>query len=389
MLALTARALFTPLDRIENPLVLIENRRIASITAHSVFEAPAGVERLDFADCILAPGLVDIHVHGGAGYDVMQDDEAGRQRFERFVAAHGVTSYYPTTVSAPFDTILRALERLADAIESAHSPAPTAVPAARPLGIHLEGPFLSHKRRGVHPPENLLSPDVGTFNKLWQAARGHIRLMTIAPELPGAVELIAEASKRGVCVSVGHSDATLEETRAGIAAGARHATHTFNAMRPLNHRDPGILGEILSDATLSADLIADGIHVHPSVVRLFLQAKGPERTVLITDATAATGMPNGRYRLGSLDVDVQDGKCTHDGNLAGSVLTLDSAVRNAMNFAQWDLQQVLRLATLNPAKVVGAMGKGNLQAGSDADLVVLTPSGEIRATVVRGIVTEL
>ena len=165
-----------------------------------------------------------------------------------------------------------------------------------------------------------------------------------------------------------------------FAAGARHATHTFNAMRPLDHRDPGILGEVLTDARLSADIIADGIHLDPVIVELFLKAKGPDAAVLITDATAATGMPDGRYRLGSLEVEVKDGRCTAGGKLAGSVLTMDRAVRNVVQFARWDLQQAVRLATVNPARVAGVKQGGVLEAGAPADLVVLSPSGEVRKT---------
>jgi N-acetylglucosamine-6-phosphate deacetylase len=209
-------------------------------------------------------------------------------------------------------------------------------------------------------------------------------VMTIAPELPGAIEVITAAAKRGVCVSLGHSDADLNAARAGVVAGARHATHTFNAMRPLGHRDPGILGEVLTDSRLSADIIADGIHLDPAVVDLFLKAKGPDAAVLITDATAATGMRDGRYRLGSLEVEVKDGKCMSGGNLAGSVLTMDLAVRNVMRFAQWDLQQAVRLATLNPARVTGLEGAGWLKPGNPADFLVLSAKGEVRRTIIRG-----
>ena len=328
---------------------------------------------MDFGDGILVPGFVDIHIHGGAGHDVMEPDAGALPPVERLLAGHGVTSYFPTTVTAPLDTTLSALERLADAIEGGNRDLGATDMRARPLGIHLEGPFISHRRRGVHPPENLLPPSLAAFERFWQAARGHIRVMTIAPELPGAIEVITEAAKRGVCVSLGHSDADLTATRAGVAAGARHATHTFNAMRPLDHRDPGILGEVLTDSRLSADIIADGIHLDPAIVQLFLRAKGPEGAVLITDATAATGMPDGRYRLGSLEVEVKDGKCLSGGKLAGSVLTMDLAVRNVMKFAQWDLQQAVRLATLNPARVVGLNSSGCLKPGAAADLVVLSP----------------
>jgi len=385
MLALTAKALFTPLERVEQPLVLIEDGTITSLGSGSTGELPSGAQHVDFGDGVLAPGLIDIHIHGGVGYDVMQNDEDGRAAFERFLVQRGVTSYYPTTVTASLNETLRALEYLGRAVEQADRSAPSH--RARPLGIHLEGPFLSHLRRGVHPPEKLLTPDLKTFDRFWQAAQGRIRVMTIAPELPGAVEVIAEANRRGVCVSIGHSDATLEQANAGIAAGARHATHTFNAMRPLGHRDPGIGGEVLSNAAISADIIADGIHVHPAMVQVFLKAKGLDRAVLITDATAATGMPEGQYMLGSLEVEVRDGMCLHDGKLAGSVLTLDRAVRNVMEFAGVDLLESVRLATVNPARAVN-VNRGTVQAGQPADLVALSRSGEVKATIVNGVLAQ-
>ena len=383
MLAITAKALFTPLKRIERPLLLIDGGSITDIRSQGEADLPANAKRIDFNDCVLAPGLIDIHIHGSAGHDVMQADEQGRRRMEEFLASRGVTSYFPSTVAAPLDATLRSLEWLAKAIESSHSAG-----RAQPLGIHLEGPFLSHIRRGVHLPENLLKPTVETFDKFWQAAGGHVRVLTIAPELGGAREVIAEANKRGVCVSIGHSDADLAAARAGILAGARHATHTFNAMRPLDHRAPGILGEVLSNSNLSADIIADGVHVHPSVVRIFLEAKGEERAVLITDAISAAGMPEGHYQLGGMDVEVKDGRVTRDGSLAGSVLTLDRAVRNVIEFGGWNLQQAVRLATKNPAAAVAAKRKGILEPGADADLVVLTEGGDVRASVVRGEVME-
>jgi N-acetylglucosamine-6-phosphate deacetylase len=383
MIALTATALFTPLDRIEQPLLLVEDRIIAEVTSRARREVPGNCRSVDFGEGILAPGFIDIHIHGGAGHDVMEAGADALPPIERLLAAHGVSSYFPTTVTAPMEATLSALARLADAIDAAEKSSARDL-RARPLGIHLEGPFISHKRRGVHPPENLLTPSVAAFDRFWQAARGHIRVLTIAPELPGAVEVIAEASARRVCVSLGHSDADLNAARAGIAAGARHATHTFNAMRPLDHRDPGILGEVLTDSRLSADIIADGIHLDPIIVELFLKAKGPDAAVLITDATAATGMPDGRYRLGSLEVEVKGGRCMVGGKLAGSVLNMDRAVRNVVQFARWELQQAVRLATLNPARVAGVKQGGVLEAGAPADLVVLSPSGEVRQTIIRG-----
>src|SRR5271170_1025094 len=332
MIVLSANRVYTPREEIKDPLLFIDDGLISAVSSRAEREIPKNATVIDLAndglaEAILAPGFVDIHMHGGAGIDVMRAAPGEMPRLNKFLTTHGVTGYFPTTVAAPLDQTCAALARLANAIEAAqgsHSNGDAV--QARPLGIHLEGPFLSHKRRGVHPPEYLVEPTLAIFERLWQAARGRVRMMTIAPELPGALEVIAEAARRKVCVSIGHSDATLDGARAGVRAGARHATHTFNAMRPLDHRDPGILGEVLVDRQLSADIIADGIHLAPEVVQLFLQAKGLERSVLITDATAATGMPDGTYQLGPIQVEVKDGKCTMDGKLAGSVLTMDSAV---------------------------------------------------------------
>jgi N-acetylglucosamine-6-phosphate deacetylase len=380
----TARRLYTPTEEIQNPLLIVEDGRISELASRSAKELPAGAQVADFGDATLAPGFFDIHIHGGAGVDVMRAAPSDLPRMGQFLAKHGVTQYFPTTVAAPLDSTYVALERLADAIEVAEKLGGTSA-RARPLGIHLEGPFLSHKRRGVHPPEYLVAPTLPIFERLWQAARGHVRMMTIAPEIPGALEVITEAARRNVCVSIGHSDATLPEAKAGVNFGARHATHTFNAMRPLDHRDPGIIAEVLTDERLTADMVVDGIHVAPAVVKLFLHEKGVERAVLITDAISATGMPDGHYQLGPIEVDVKDGRCTSNGSLAGSVLTMDRAVRNVTQFSGWGLREAVRAASLNPARAVGMAGTyGVLTAGANADFVVLNSQGEVLKTIVGG-----
>jgi len=388
MIALTAALLYTPTQCFDRPVVFLEGELIVEVASQTARSIPPGAQIIDFGDTILAPGFVDIHIHGGAGHDVMSADREGLKALEQFLATHGVTSYFPTTVTAPMDQTLSALDRLATAIENGERAADPGSRRAQPVGIHLEGPFISHVRRGVHPPAYLLQPSLNLFDRFWQAARGRIRVMTIAPELEGAREVIAEATRRGVCVSLGHSDANLQTTRAAIAAGARHFTHGFNAMRPLDHREPGIIGEMLTDSRASADIIADGIHLDPIIVELFLKSKRSELAVLITDAIAATGMPDGHYRLGTLEVEVKDGRCMAHGRLAGSVLTMDRALRNAMQFGHWDLQRALRAVSLNPARVVGLAHSGKLEPGCRADIAVLSPNGEIRTTVLRGDVSQ-
>jgi N-acetylglucosamine-6-phosphate deacetylase len=383
MIALTADRLLSPLDEIHQPLVLIEGGRIAEIANRSERAIPPQARHVDIPGAVLAPGFVDIHIHGAAGFDVMHADDAGLAAVAALLAKHGVTSYFPTTVTASDDDTLRSLDTLATAIEKAAKKEHFA--GARPLGVHLEGPFLSHARRGVHPTALLQEPTLARFDRFWQASRGHIKMMTIAPELPGSLEVIAEAARRGVCVSLGHSDADFADTIRGIDAGGRHATHTFNAMRALGHRDPGILGAVLTDRRVSADIIADGIHLDPAIVRLFLKLKGAEQSVLITDGISATGMPDGPYRLGPLEVEVKNGRCLSNGSLAGSVLTMDLAVRNVMAFAAWTLADAVRLATLNPATVAGINSDtGKLAPGAPANIVVLNASGNVLQTILNG-----
>jgi N-acetylglucosamine-6-phosphate deacetylase len=380
--AITADVLFTPLQRVENPVMLLDGGVVRRLGTRAEIELPADAAHRHFAGGILAPGLVDVHIHGAAGHDVMEDSPAGLAAMEHMLARHGVTSYVPTTITAPLEATLAALQRLGRTVRER---AGGTEARARPVGIHLEGPFIAHARCGAHAPEHLLQPSFAVFDRLCQAAEGAVRLLTIAPELPGAPELIGHAVKKGVRVSLGHSDATLEQARAGVAAGAVHATHTFNAMRPLGHRDPGIVAAALGDDRLTADIICDGIHVDPAVVALFLRLKGEERALLITDAISATGMPDGRYRLGGMEVEVANGRCLRGHVLAGSVLTLDRAVRNVMQFAGWGAQQALRLATRNPAKLLGMHShKGVLAPGADADLIVLSPTGEVVETFLAG-----
>ena len=383
---LLAREVLTPLDRIQHGVVIYEDGVIREVGNRECIEVPKTARVVDLKDAILVPGFIDIHIHGGAGHDVMEGDDAALEAVEGLIARHGVTSYCPTTVTASMDETLECLEKLGRFIERMASHGSANNGRARPLGVHLEGPFLSDSRRGVHPPAHLQAPTMELFHSLWTAAIGRVCVLTIAPELPGALEVIHEAKRRGVVVSLGHSNADLCQAQRGISAGARHATHTFNAMRRLEHRDAGLLGAILTEHAVTADIIVDGIHVEPTVVDLFLRTKGVDAAVLITDATSATGMPDGVYHLGHFEVEVKNGRCTSHGKLAGSVLTLDRAVRNVMDFAGWTLQNAVRLATYNPARVLGLeKTKGVIACGADADFVVLNKSGEVMHTIIGGL----
>jgi N-acetylglucosamine-6-phosphate deacetylase len=369
---LRARRLLTAHGQIDYPEILIDDAKIVRIDSGS----PNGSEDT------LSPCFFDIHVHGACSRDFMAASVAEVAHVGRFLASRGVGAYLPTTVTGPIDTTLRALERLADAIEVPTQP----FDAAKPVAIHLEGPFVSHAKRGVHPVASILDPSLATFDRFQQAARGNIRLITIAPELPNALELIRHATAQGVRVSMGHSNATAAEALAGIAAGAVSATHTFNAMRALSHREPGILGVVLDTDHLYAEAICDGVHVHPSMVRLWLKAKGDRRAILVTDGMSATGEPDGDYLLGDLAVELREGVCLLRGTdtLAGSVLTMEQAVENLQAFTGSSLATAVGLASSNPARMLGLDSLVELGPGSPANFNVYNAENKRIATMLNG-----
>lgn len=375
---LSARRLIGPDQVLDRPIVVIEDGRIASVASEADFALPSG-RHVALPECTLAPAFFDVHIHGCGGHDSMEATETALNAIGRFLARRGVGAYCATTVTAPLDAVLRSLSGLAKLLAKP-------IEGARPVGIHLEGPFLAPHRRGAHPEALLLRPSVELFDRMWQAAEGTIRVMTIAPELPGAEETIAHAARLGVRVSLGHSDAESEPARRGVRAGGVTATHTFNAMRPLDHRNPGLLGEVLTNDALFAEIICDGLHVDPAAVRLFWRAKGPDHAMLITDAMAGTGMPDGRYMLGELEVHVKNGRCLiGQDTLAGSTLTLDRAVRNFMEFTGAGLPDVVRLASRNPARMTGLDDRiGTLAPGRSADIAVLSAKNEVVETFLRG-----
>ncbi|HEY4357617.1 MAG TPA: N-acetylglucosamine-6-phosphate deacetylase [Acidobacteriaceae bacterium] len=393
---ITARTLLTDIGSVEFPVITVnEDGTILDISSNPV--ALAGDHDT------LTAAFFDIHTHGAVGFDVMSASPEGLSTMQRFLASRGVAQYLPTTVTAPVSDTLRSLAALANAIEQ-----PVRDGEAQPLGIHLEGPFLSHAKRGVHPAAELQPPSIELFELFQEAARGHIKLITIAPE-PGAVpessgsllpdvyrrssalELIRYAASNGVRVSLGHTNATAAESLAAIDAGAVSATHTYNAMRPLDHREPGILGTMLDDHRLFAELICDGIHAAPPLVRLWLTMKGRDRGILITDAMSATGMPDGDYSLGGLTARVANGRALLADDLArgketlaGSILTMDVAVSNLRRFTKASLATATRLASHNPAAMLKMPERTRLAPGSVANLNRFDKRGKLVATYLQG-----
>jgi len=307
-------------------------------------------------------------------------EQGDPERIERISATlprFGTTGFLATIATLAPDALRRAVAAVAAA--AGHES------GARILGIHLEGPFLSHARRGVQPAEWITPPSLPLFEKFMRAAGGCARILTLAPEIPGALDLISEARKRGLVVAMGHTDSTYDQAFAAIERGAHHAVHVFNAMRPFSHRETGVLGAILTSTDVTAELIADGVHVNAAAMRLLFAAKGMDRVLLVSDATAAAGMPDGTYRLGTFEVVVTGGVCrTAEGRLAGSTLTLDRALRNVVAL-DVPLADAVRMLTLNPARLLGLeRKKGVLAPGADADLVLLDEKLQVTRVVCRG-----
>jgi len=374
----------TPTLEILDAGILIRDDEIERIGKREELELPAGATEIRAEDSTAVPGFIDVHIHGAGGRDVMEGTAEALSTITKRVAKSGTTSIVATTVTASTDDTLRAVEGVSRYIPTQFDSCTD--PCAEILGIHFEGPFLSKERRGVHPAELLQLPTADALQKFLHAAAGNARILTIAPELFGAMPCIDAARSLGMVVSIGHTDATYEQARAAIAHGAHHATHVYNAMRPFSHRDPGVIGAVLTSTEVNAELIADGIHVDEIAMKVLLQAKGPERVVLISDGTPATGMPDGKYKLGGIDVIVVDGVCRDlNGKLAGSTLTLDKALRNTVGLGI-PLANAVRMLTLNPATVLGIeFKKGALRTGADADVLLLNEALQVTRVWTRGI----
>ncbi len=379
-----ASRILTPEEEIGDGIILVEDGRIAALGHRDEIRIPRGAADYVAAGMTVVPGFVDIHIHGAGGHDVMEGTARALDRVVSTVARHGTTSIVATTVSASEEDTCRSLEGIVRYVRRHEEPEEGRV-AAEILGIHLEGPFLSKARRGVHPSDALAKPSKELLKKFLEAAGGLVRIVTVAPELPGAIELIEAAVAAKVIPAIGHSDAEYDQARAGIHAGACHAVHTFNAMRPFTHRDPGIVGAILTDPEVTAEVIADGVHVAGPAIQVLIGCKGFDAVLLASDGMAATGMPDGMYRLGNFEVTVKNGVCRNaEGKLAGSTLTLDRAVRNLVALGV-PLREALRMATILPARRLGLAGKkGILAVGADADLAVLTPDLRVAGTMTRG-----
>lgn len=379
MLHIHNATVYLPDQKLEQTSVLVEGERIREVGAAGQMSRPEGAQVIDGGGLLLAPGFIDLQLNGAFGQDFTANPDtiwAAAAALPRF----GVTSFLPTIITSP-------LEKVEAAQRVLLAERPADYRGADPIGLHLEGPFLNRKKKGAHNPAYLQAADLALITD-WSPEQG-ICLVTLAPELPGATAMIAQLTGRGVVVSAGHSLATFAEAEAGLEAGLGYGTHLFNAMPPLSHREPGLVGALLAAERSVVGLIPDGIHVHPALVKLVWQVKGSRGLTLVSDAMAALGMPPGDYHLNDFEVTVTETDARlADGTLAGSILPLDAALRNLIAFTGCSLSEALATVTTTPATLLGqAQYRGRIAPGLLADLVLLTPDLEVVMTVTAGAVS--
>ena len=372
-----AKSIVTPDKILPQGRVLLEGGSIAAVES-----LPPDVDSCAIYPGFLIPGIIDVHINGAFGTDFSNCTPQAMEDLSKGLAGCGCTSFFPTLISDHVSLLSRQLRELADVLDEMPS-------GAQPLGIHLEGPFLNPARAGAHPSACLIAPSLDVAEEFSRASKDKIRLLTLAPELPGAIDFISGCPPHWV-LSAGHSQATYQEMNRAIEAGIRSATHIFNAMRPLDHHDPGLLAALLNHAEVFSEIIADGLHVHPAVVELLVRCKGSRRVILVTDAVSAAGMPDGKYSLGALAITQSAGISRNEqGILAGSSLLPDQGLRQLWRWLgnaglNLPLQEVVWMASTGPAELLELNTKGRIEPGYDADLVLLDDNLEVRKTWVKG-----
>lgn len=372
---ITNGVLLTPSERVDDAVVVIDGDVITEVRKKKPNEVFGG-EVIDASGHFITPGFIDIHFHGAMGRDAMDAELASLQTISDFCARHGVTSFYPTTWSAAKEDIQYAINCVRENIKN--------VEGAQILGVHVEGPYLDMKYRGAQLPSMIRIPEKKEFHAWFDS--GVVKIVTCAPEVEGGLEFVKEAVARNVRISIGHSQAKYEQVITAADHGATQATHIFNGMPGYHHREPGTVGGVLDDQRIKAQVICDGVHLHPATVRLVYKVKTTSGIILITDSVRGAGLPDGDYENKGQKFSVRDGVArTPEGGLSGSTLTLDQALRNFIKFTRCTLEDALTLVTLNPAREMNILDhKGKIAAGYDADIVLLNESLNVMKTLVKG-----
>lgn len=362
---------------IKNGAVGIENTKIIYVGENKNQENFQKI--IDLRDYYISPGFIDIHIHGSYGKDIINGEEEDIDTISRFIASKGTTGFLPTVLTAPLED----MEKAVDTIEKFRKKQEKEINGAKILGINLEGPFLNKKYKGAQREDCIIPPNIEILERL---LRESVKLVTLAPEVEGNFEIIKYLNERGVKISAGHTDALSLDIENAISLGLSHITHLFNGMRPLHHREPGIIGVALTRDEISVEIIADGIHLSPYILKLVGRAKSKEKIVLITDAMMAVGLSDGEYKLAGQRVIVKDGKATlSNGTIAGSTLTLNIAVKNMVEKGEFKLEDAVYMASYSPALLLGLENeKGSINVGKDADIVIFNKDFQVKMTMVEG-----
>ncbi len=381
MIALVGGKIITPFRVVKNGTIVLDDGKIYELGKTGDVNIPDNCQVIDVSGKMITPGFVDLLVHGGHGYGFADDHPDSVKEVSKYFMENGSTTVMASLFAKPRDLLLKDISRLAEYIHDN--------PDSNIRGIHMEGPYLNKALKGAMNEDYLWTPTVESWNEMWEASKGLIKLMTIAPELPGAVDVMRAAAKEGVVLSIGHSMASYDELEIAIDNGAAHVTHIFNAMRPFHHRNPGVILGALLRNELKIELIADTLHVHPAVMELILKLKGSSGIILVSDSIRAGGMHEGEYEFADQKVIMKNKRAfLEDGTLAGSTLTLNMAIRNMVETANAKITEAIRMASLNGAKVINLdHRKGILAVGKDADIVVMDDDYSVDMTIINGKIT--